>query len=239
MTTEGSVYCPACGEPAQAGKYCTACGTELPDESDGSAAQDHHQENDKKTADEIESADGSASEPSVGRGPEDDGPITGQRVAIAGAALAGIGAFLPWFSASTVGTTVEVVGIDRDGIYTFVFSIIAAAVAWRYGGRERWGRLSALGVVALGGFTAFLGGIYIYDPWFGSEAPRQAVQDAVQIGLGLYLTLIGGVLMTLAPVYDYSRKDSEGNLLSERTKKGIGVVIGLLLGLFVVALMSG
>jgi hypothetical protein len=166
--------------------------------------------------------------------------ITGKRLVIAGAALAAIGAFLPWFSASAVGTTVEVTGVERDGVFTLVFAVAAGAVGWYYGDRS-WGSWPPIGVVVLGGLIAFFGGVYIYDPWIGQEAPREEVQNAVQIVAGLYSTLIGGAMITAGPVYDRSKGEAESILPAfvVKHRKAIGAMIGLLIGLAVVNLMSG
>lgn len=170
----------------------------------------------------------------------DEELVTGKRLVLAGAALAAIGAFLPWFSASAVGTTVEVTGVERDGVFTLAFAVAAGAVGWHYGDRS-WGRWPAVGVVILGGLIAFFGGAYIYDPWLGTEPPREEVQNAVQIGVGLYATLIGGALVAAGPVYDRSNGEEESILPAFVVKhqKAIGVMIGLLIGLAVVNLMSG
>lgn len=239
MATEEAVYCPHCGAAGQSGTYCMECGEAIRDatEQTGDAGDDVQEAQEPDRPEEPGSTEGEETEPLE---ESEEELITGQRLIIAGAVLAAIGAFLPWFSASALGTTVEVTGVERDGKFTLAFAVIAGLAGWRYGDRP-WSRWVVVGVVVLGGLTAFFGGVYIYDPWIGQEAPRQEVQNAVQIEMGLYATLIGGALMAIGPIYDRSQGDS-GSILPAfvvEHQKAIGVAIGLLVGLAVVNLMSG
>jgi hypothetical protein len=128
------------------------------------------------------------------------GPI-GRKLALGGGLLAAIAAFLPWFSLNVAGTSASISGIERDGVFTLIMALVVLGVgAWRWG---KWQR--GLSFV-LGGFILVFGGLYIYDPFFGSRgqmtAVQQQVEQAVVSGPGLYLTAIGGLLILLGIIYD-------------------------------------
>jgi hypothetical protein len=72
-----------------------------------------------------------------------------------------------------------------------------------YAGPRSRGRKTTAAVLILGLLIALIGGAYIYDPWIGVE---QTVTDEqrslIDIGIGLYLTLVGGALVVIGTLYD-------------------------------------
>ncbi len=127
---------------------------------------------------------------------------TGQKIVLGGAAVAAIAAFLPWFSIELLGTSASVNGIDRDGVFSFIFALLVVGFVLYAGPRSR-GRKTTAAVLILGLLIALIGGAYIYDPWIGVE---QTVTDEqrslIDIGIGLYLTLVGGALVVIGTLYD-------------------------------------
>ncbi|WP_245547760.1 hypothetical protein [Halovivax ruber] len=126
----------------------------------------------------------------------------GKKLALVGGGVTIAGAFLPWFSVEFLGTSVSRAGIDADGIFTLILAAIAVVVV----GRSRlgsWGQKTWIGVTLIGIFVAFLALGYINDPWMGvDENPSEEAETLVNIGIGLYLTAIGGVMLLAGPLYD-------------------------------------
>jgi len=199
-------HCPSCGaETAPEDVYCTECGTDLTD----SGATDAGGTDRSDAGGPSRSGGGQRTErasprrtagrddPSVGaRSAEQSGFTTGQKVGFAGVATTVIGAFLPWLTVSILGSTATKNGIDGDGSITLVLSLIAGAVLYaKYEGNYRWVS-TAIGVI-----VALLALMYINDPLAGTGAPR-GLESNVNVGIGLYLTALGGALIAGGPVYD-------------------------------------
>lgn len=125
----------------------------------------------------------------------------GQKLVVGGAIVAVVGAFLPWFTVDALGTTASVNGIERDGIFTFVFALIAVGLIL-YQGPGRWKTGVLAGCLILGALIALVGSAYIYDPWLGTEQPSEAEQALINIGSGLYLTAFSGYIIIGGMAYD-------------------------------------
>lgn len=102
-----------------------------------------------------------------------------EKIAMAGAALTVIGAFLPW--AIVFGK--RFIGIHHDGLLTFTLALIAGSVIV-FG---TWGRLSRA-LVGLCGLLIFFIGLYDMTAFSGS---------------GIYLTILGGFVTMGAPILPY------------------------------------
>lgn len=215
-------YCQSCG--AQVGEqadYCRRCGAPL----ESPSPTDSESETESQTPE--------------GEDTTSEGLSTGKKAVFIGAFIAGISAFLPWASAEVLGTSVTVQGIDRDGVFSLVFALVAVAVTWFDSG-EPWNRWHRVGTIVLGVLISAIGAIYIYDPWFGTELPFEGAREAVQIGVGLYGTLIGGLLIFGGPIFDGAEPGypkSLGDL--SRNQIIMLVIIGVFIGLFIVGLLSG
>ncbi|HET6371471.1 MAG TPA: hypothetical protein VFG95_09755 [Nitrospiria bacterium] len=98
-----------------------------------------------------------------------------------------IGIFLPWIHPSLF--IVMTRGIDiRDGQVLLVFGLIASLISI-YGILRGWKMLGWL-YLLIGLFCAAVSGAEIYDFW----------RRQYNVGPGLYLTLVGGAQLALAPV---------------------------------------
>lgn len=116
-----------------------------------------------------------------------DDLATGEKIAIGGAVVTIIGAFLPWVSAGFVSAT----GIDGDGIFTLLFGIaVLGIVLWR-----EWGRADKIATGVLGVLTVVIvANVYTN---LGSTAA------GLQAGGGLHLSLIGGLGILAAAIQGY------------------------------------
>lgn len=126
----------------------------------------------------------------------------GKKTSLGGAVLVAIAAFLPWLSVDFLGTSITKTGIEGDGAITLVLAIIVAILilASHLGS---WGRKTWWAVLVLGGLTALLALGYINDPWLGVEQrPPEETREFVSIGVGLYLTALGGAMTVLGALYD-------------------------------------
>ncbi|WP_135663839.1 hypothetical protein [Halorhabdus rudnickae] len=120
----------------------------------------------------------------------------GEQLSIGSAVVVVIAAFLPWITASILGTSVTVSGIDGDGVFTLAFAIIAAALVVA----RPWDRINKIAVGILGGLTAAVALYYIVDPAMGVKgggAGAELARQALSPGIGLYLTALGGVGLVL------------------------------------------
>lgn len=126
----------------------------------------------------------------------------GKKTSLVGAVLVAIAAFLPWLSVDFLGTSITKTGIEGDGAITLVLAIVVAILilASHLGS---WGRKTWWAVLVLGGFTALLALGYINDPWLGvDQRPPEETREFVTIGLGLYLTALGGAITVGGALYD-------------------------------------
>lgn len=115
----------------------------------------------------------------------------GEKVAIVGALLTAIGAFLPWVSA---GGLVSVSGIDGDGILTLMFAIgVGAIVAFR-----DWNRGEKIGIGVLGVLT-----VLIAANVYGNLSETAGVAIEAEAGGGLHMTLVGGLVLVGAAIQGY------------------------------------
>lgn len=97
-----------------------------------------------------------------------------------------IGVFLPWIHPSLFIVTAR--GIDiKDGRLLLAFGLIAS-VAAIYGIFRRWKFLGWI-YLFIGLFCAAVAGLELYDFW----------QHKYNVGPGLYLALVGGLQLALAP----------------------------------------
>lgn len=122
---------------------------------------------------------------------------TEQQLGLVGAAAIIVGAFLPWLEASVLGTTAVETGIDREGVFTAFLGFVAICLL----AFAEWREMIQGAVFALGGLISAFAAVYIADPFiFGYEGPaaqRQVAEAAVTVGSGLYVTLLGGLVLLL------------------------------------------
>jgi len=193
-------YCPECGaetEPEWA--HCLECGTKLPERGELAAEVDPAAGSTAPSSTERPgTADTTATTAPDTAADSDSGYATGRKGLLAGAGLISVGAFLPWFKVTWLGTTVSKRGIEADGVFTLAAAALIALIAVIYWslGTQVFGLLGGLGVT-------MLGALYLVDPFTGvsTNGTTEAAQQAVVPEIGLYLTLFGGAIATLASVY--------------------------------------
>ncbi|QGN07342.1 hypothetical protein Hrd1104_08510 [Halorhabdus sp. CBA1104] len=127
-----------------------------------------------------------------------------EQIALGSVAAVTIGAFLPWITASAFGTSVSVNGIDGDGVFTLGMAIVAAVLVVA----RNWDRINTFAIGGLGVLITAFSILYIVDPAFGIEesgAMAEAAKEMLNPGIGLYVTLLGGVGLIAASVLDRLR----------------------------------
>ncbi|PSQ27537.1 hypothetical protein BRD09_08435 [Halobacteriales archaeon SW_10_68_16] len=121
-------------------------------------------------------------------------------IALVGAVLAGVGAVVPWVTAAIdigpVGSTVVVGGLDAAGPLTLVLAAIAALVVLTPGfGRDGPVATGIVGVaIVVVGSRGFL-----------------AVPGFAAPGVGLYLTIGGGIVLAIGGLLDYVARADPGS----------------------------
>ena len=127
-----------------------------------------------------------------------DNFTTGEKLTLGGGVLAVLGAFLPWVSAGFITMT----GIDGDGVFTLVFGAIAGGLVVL----RDWESGDVLGVGLLGVLTLLVAGNVFSST--GSQVGSAAIDFSVSAGIGLYLTLVAGLLMLAGAAYGYRNDES-------------------------------
>ena len=115
-----------------------------------------------------------------------------EQVSLVGAALTVVGAPLPWVSVSFVGASVSATGLDGDGVITLVLAAIAGVVLLA----RDWDEMDRIGVLALGGLVAVIG---VFD--------LLGLPGAASPGIGLYVTIVGGIVLATGGWMGYSNLD--------------------------------
>jgi len=115
-------------------------------------------------------------------------------IGIAGCLLAIIGAFLVWATVSGGGVEIDIKGTDedKDGTITLILAIIAAAAIWFIAAKP-WVIWVALAASVL----FLLVGLYDTIDIMGTDVPEGV---SISVGIGLWLTVLGGILATAATV---------------------------------------
>lgn len=198
------MYCPSCGDEQSAdASYCMECGADL---SASPEAFDSGQQ--------TNPGDGSGAPPdgAVATSTErqatsaevstSTGWTTSRKVAVGGAVIAGLSVFLPWVEAVTGGVSASGMSteIGPVAIVAAIIALIPALLTWGRG----FGWLSmiitglagvgiagvSLLVMSLTSETATIGRMSVE----GQLVPLAALQPAV----GIYVTVLGGAVITLA-----------------------------------------
>lgn len=119
-------------------------------------------------------------------------------IGLLGAVLAGVGAVVPWVTAAIdigpVGTAVVVNGLDAAGLLTIVLAVITALIVLTPGlGRDGPVATGIVGIaLVIIGARGFL-----------------AIPGIATPGVGLYLTIAGGLALAIGGLLDYvARTDS-------------------------------
>ena len=112
----------------------------------------------------------------------------GEKATVATGVATAVGALLPWVSAGFVSFS----GIDGDGVFTLLFGIAAVAVVLF----REWERLEQVAVGVFGVLTVLIAGLT-----YANLAQQSGIITAVA-GVGLHLTLLGGIGLIAGAVAD-------------------------------------
>ncbi|WP_436935420.1 hypothetical protein [Halovenus marina] len=123
-----------------------------------------------------------------------DSLTTGQKVAAGAGIVTAIGAVLPWVDAGIV----TVSGLDGDGVLTIIFGLVVLGLVLV----REWGTVEMAATVVLGLMTTLIAG-NVYGN-LEDQAAQQILE--AQAGIGLHLTLLGGLAMLGAGVYGYLKE---------------------------------
>lgn len=125
---------------------------------------------------------------------------TGEKVALGGAVLTLVAAFLPWVSAGFI--TVAGIDID-DGILTLLFGLAVGGIVLV----RDWEDIDVIGTGILGALTVLIAGNILtsLNQQFGQASAT------VGAGSGLYLTIVGGIVIVAGAVLGYREGTSAGS----------------------------
>lgn len=120
---------------------------------------------------------------------------TAALVALVGGAMMAVGSLLPWMTARSGFGTIEVSGLDGDGIITLVAGAVVALVAFVSLDRPTGmpGKLVIQALGAIGFLVAVMDGMAANDRI--AEMTSEVV--VASIGAGLYVVGLGGVAAVL------------------------------------------
>lgn len=195
--------CRACGEDLDHREaVCPHCGSEDVVQVGAEETNDTEDEQPEQASPGASPAADTASEASDEPGTEPDGPestasdeterSTGEKALLGGIGLTVLGAFLPWITVSVLGTTMTKRGIDGDGTLTVAAAIIVGVLYL-----VRWGRTAKWTALLFGALVTLLALVYITDPaWGVDSANQQTFRNVANVGIGLYVTALGGAAMT-------------------------------------------
>ena len=112
-----------------------------------------------------------------------------------------IGALLPWATVSTPFGTLSMAGTEGDGVLTLGAAVVAAAVLLF--GRGRRGAAIASAVVGV--LVTLVG---VYDLANVADAAAEASNEFARAsaGVGLWLTVVGGIALTACSVVGAVRR---------------------------------
>lgn len=116
---------------------------------------------------------------------------TGEKVAIGSAGLTVLAAFLPWVNLGIASAS----GIDTDGVLTLLFGLAAIGVVVL----REWEQVERIAVGVLGGLTVLIA-VMMYGNL--SSVGGESSLVSVGAGIGLHLTVVGGLGMLAAAVVD-------------------------------------
>jgi hypothetical protein len=118
----------------------------------------------------------------------------GEKLSVAGGALAVVAAILPWWSAGFLTAS----GLDGDGIFTMIFGAVAVAI----GLFRDWQAVDIGAIGVIGVMTVLVG-------WNNYSSLNRIAEIAntvnISAGVGLHLTMLSGLLLIGAAVYGYAR----------------------------------
>lgn len=119
---------------------------------------------------------------------------TGQKIAGAGAVGTVVGSFLPWVESPLI----TLPGTDGDGILTLLLGLVILGIIFV----RNWSKIEMFATGGIGVLTIIIAGNAFLN--LGSQLENEVVE--ISIGIGLYITLISGVIMLIAGGYGITRQ---------------------------------
>lgn len=122
---------------------------------------------------------------------------TGRKLTLGGLVLVVVGAFLPWVSASVLGTSDSVIGLNTFGVVTLVLAAVAGflvLLSWSTG-MQTLALLAGIGIAGVATFG-------IADPVQLVEVQASGLDEGlIHADNGLYATFVGGIIVVFASGY--------------------------------------
>lgn len=135
--------------------------------------------------------------------------VRGEKIGLVGALMVFIGAFLPW--ASWGGFSAS--GTEGDGIITLVFGIIVGALIYfRSWDSKNKAISSVIGLLVLA--------IGVYDASNIASVADAPFGIGVEVGTGLYITVLGGLIVLLAGILGFLSEEPKGRTTRSNRKGG-------------------
>jgi len=121
------------------------------------------------------------------------------------------GAFLPWATLSnSLGASYTITGIEADGIFTIVIGAVIVLVSYLLIIRKAKGKKSGIGLFVVGLVALVIGAIDTMGVNQVIEEKKSVMAQsgiAAHVGIGLYLTLIGGILALIAGIWVFFERE--------------------------------
>ncbi|MDX1765751.1 MAG: hypothetical protein R3313_02240 [Candidatus Saccharimonadales bacterium] len=125
-----------------------------------------------------------------------------------GAAVLLVGMFLPWVSVEAAFLDYSANGFDANGWFPVILAVVAVAAALNVMNQDK----KTMAIVAL--VASGLGALIVLLDW----PDTSDTLGVVSVGLGYYLSLAGGVAMTVGSFFKF-QKDSGGTTASAPAPK--------------------
>lgn len=132
-----------------------------------------------------------------------DGYSQNELIAVGGATLSAISAFLPWITVSLGGMSTSQNGMDVAATLDGTIVLILAAIVVGIVVVRDWEQSDAGAVGAIGLVTTIIGGMYVMDPASAANASGELASSLISPGFGLYVTVIGGLGMLIGGALGY------------------------------------
>lgn len=124
----------------------------------------------------------------------------GEKIGIAGALLIFVGSSLPWASWGVFSVS----GVDGgDGVITLLLALGAGALILF----RSWDMKNGFSIVAIGSTSFVIG---FHDASNVASIAGEPLGMSVDVGSGLYLTIIGGIVLASAGLLDLFFEKSNG-----------------------------
>lgn len=123
-----------------------------------------------------------------------------------GGILAIVGAFLPW---AIVGGNSSVTGLSGQGLFVVTFSLIAIGLIFF----REWEQLEQAGILSMGVLTVIV--IMNVFSSIGEIPEGQSIALSTSPGIGLYISLVGGLVLVAGGGLGYMFGSKESKDTSE------------------------